>query len=61
MIEFHGRINLDLEKKDWCVYEGKCIEYLNITSGLCYHCCYKKPLDIPKMIEECIKNGGSRL
>ena len=45
------RINLRLSKKDWCVYKGKCPMNMNITNDLCKHCTYKKPLDIPDLIE----------
>lgn len=48
------RVNLDLTEKDWCSYTGECLRQLNVTNGLCEHCRYKTPLDIPKMIREYI-------
>ena len=53
------RVNLNLTKKDWCGYKGECLQHLNITNGLCYHCCWKIPIDIPAMIKERVKNGNS--
>jgi len=56
----YKRVNLDLTRKDWCSYKGECLQRLNVTNGLCYHCRYKIPLDIPKMIKEYLKNGEKK-
>ena len=54
------RVNLNITKEKWCGYKGTCFQHLNVTNGLCFHCCYKIPLDIPRMIEEHMKmkDGG---
>ena len=44
------KVNLKLDKKIWCTYEGKCMEMLNVTNGLCSYCRYKQQLDIPQLI-----------
>lgn len=46
------RINLRIEKKDYCGFKGLCLEYINVTAGLCFYCIYRNRFDIPKMIEE---------
>lgn len=48
------RTNLHLTKKDWCgyIYITECNENFDADNHLCYHCKYRKLLDIPKMLEE---------
>lgn len=44
------RTNLNLSKKDWCGYTGKCHVELDSSSNLCVYCKYRKTFDIPKML-----------
>ncbi len=56
--EFIGirKINIKLSKEDWCMYEGKCKEELNIKT-LCWNCIWMNRFDIPALVEEELKNG----
>ena len=46
-------LTLNLTKKSWCTYEGKCgIEDVICSEiNLCLLCKYRKPLDIPMNIK----------
>ncbi len=45
------RTNLNLSKKDWCIYTSECNEKLDAYNHLCYYCKYREFLDIPEMLE----------
>jgi len=53
------RTNLNLNKKDWCIYTSECKEHLDKDSHLCYYCVYRIPLDIPMMLEDKKKKNGN--
>lgn len=54
----YQRVNLELTKKDWCGYNnGECYEYMNISKNcLCFHCVYKKQINIPCRLKGMVKN-----
>lgn len=44
-------INMQFDVEDWCTYEGECKKYLMLfQDDVCLFCKYRKPLDIPAMI-----------
>jgi hypothetical protein len=47
-------INVYFDKNDWCSYKGKCLIDNVITERefLCLLCKYRKPLDIPSVLQE---------
>jgi hypothetical protein len=49
------KINVQIDKKHWCVYKGECKEYLNIST-LCWNCMWMQKFDIPALVEGEIKN-----
>lgn len=51
------RINLNIKLEDCCSYKGKCLKELNVSNDLCRYCKYNKKLDIPKMIEDKLKEN----
>jgi len=54
----HNRLNVKFTKKDWCTYKGVCMVDRLVDSevDVCLKCKYRKPLDIPKILEDA-KNG----
>jgi len=58
-----GYVNLNYETEDWCTYKGECKRYKLIfdRDSICLYCEYRKPLNIPEMIDRRIKeNENSR-
>lgn len=52
-IKFKHYYNLKLELKDWCRYhKGVCGIVNNINGNYCWACKYRRPLEIPKLLEE---------
>jgi len=48
-----GRINIDIRRKDWCRYEGKCeVEITNGGDKTCDFCIHKARFNIPEMIRK---------
>jgi hypothetical protein len=51
-----GYVNVQVEVEDWCTYKGECRRDIVVFGkDLCYHCIYKKPVDVPALIDEAIK------
>ncbi len=47
-----GRINIKLEKKDWCMYKGECDHELTVSKQcICWYCTWMQKFDIPEMIK----------
>jgi hypothetical protein len=55
-VEYKQHCSLNLSKKVYCCYEGKC-EYDRVVNRdvICLMCRYRRPLDIPEMIKEALK------
>lgn len=55
-----GRVNLsDFLRENSCSYTGKCLKERTTEGGVCAHCRYEARFDIPKLIDERLreKNG----
>lgn len=51
-------IRLELNREDWCRYNGECkISNVNILDNttLCLFCKYRKELDMPQLIDDASK------
>lgn len=46
-------VNINFNQDLWCTYEGECPRYLLVfhRDEVCTMCKYRKPLDIPSIIE----------
>ena len=53
------KINVKMNKKHWCTYEGECKEELNITP-LCWNCIWMQKFDMPSLVEEEVRNVNSK-
>ena len=52
----HGYVNVQVGIEDWCTYDGECCrDRVVFGDDLCDHCMYKKPVDVPALINEAIK------
>jgi len=54
----HNRLHIEFTKKDWCTYKGVCMvsRIVGNENNVCLICKYRKPLDIPKILED-LNNG----
>lgn len=51
-----GYVNVQVGIEEWCTYEGECRrDRVVFGEYLCDHCIYKKPVDVPAMIDRAIK------
>jgi hypothetical protein len=49
---YGGWVSVQVTKDDWCTYDGECkVDKVVNRRDLCLFCKYRKPLDIPKLIE----------
>lgn len=50
---YGGWINVQISKKDWCSFKGRCdVDKVVNRRDLCLYCVYRKPLHIPDLINE---------
>lgn len=47
-------LNMTFTMADWCIYEGECLyeDLVSNTNVICLFCKYRKPLDIPVILEK---------
>lgn len=54
-------VNFQLERSDWCSFEGHCpIDSIVVHKDLCDHCQYKRVFNIPKILKAKINDKGMK-